>query len=181
MGTKIAPAGTDPEAGVSSRDVTFIHDEIHLSARLFIPKLTITPNQKLPLIVYFHGTGFCVSSAFDPNYHNYLNSLVSQANVVAVCVNYRLQESSRTIPAGYEDGWAALKWVAVASHCNGKRQEAWLNDHVDFGRIFLSGETAGTNFVLNLAIAAGGADVGVRLLGGGSGPPLLQGSTTIHG
>lgn len=174
LGTEIAPAGSDPETGVSSKDVT-IFPEIHLSARLFLPKLT-TPKQKLPLLVYFHGSGFCVSSAFDPTNHRYLNSLVSQANVVAVSVDYR-KAPEHPIPAAYEDGWAALQWVA--SHCNGKGQEAWLNDHADFGRIFLAGESAGANIVHNMAIAAGGADAGVRLLGVALVHPFFWGSTPI--
>ena len=179
LGTEIFPAGTDPKTGVSSKDLTII-PEIDLSARLFLPKLTNTPNnhQKLPLLVYFHGSAFCVSSAFDPTYHNFLNSLVSEANVVAVSVNYK-KAPEHPIPAAYEDGWAALQWVA--SHCNGNGQEAWLNDHADFGRIFLSGDSAGANIVHNLALATGGGggEVGVRLLGVALVHPYFWGSTPI--
>ena len=177
-GTEVVPAGTDPQTGVSSKDVTII-PEIDLSARLFLPKLT-NPNQKLPLLVYFHGGGFYLSTPFAPNYHNYLNSLVSQANVVAVSVNYR-KAPEHPIPAAYEDSWAALQWVA--SHCNGNGPEAWLNEHANFERIFLSGESAGANIVHNLAMAAGRGDaesgLGVRLLGVALVHPFFWGSTPI--
>lgn len=44
-------------------------------------------------------------------------SLVAEANVIAISVDYRLAPEY-PIPIAYEDSWAALKWVA--SHCNGQ-------------------------------------------------------------
>lgn len=178
LGTEVVPAGTDSQTGVSSKDVTIV-PEIGLSARLFLPKVT-HPNQKLPLLVYFHGGAFCVSTPFAPNYHNYLNSLVSQANVVAVSVNYR-KAPEHPIPAAYEDSWVALQWVA--SHRDGNGMETWLNDHGNFERIFLAGDSAGANIVHNLAMAAGGADaesgLGMRLLGVALVHPYFWGATPV--
>lgn len=86
-GTEIIPPGLDPKTGVESNDMV-ISSETGLSARLFIPKTTIKKTQKLPL-VYFHGGGLVIESPFSFFYHSYLNSLVAEANVIAVSVHYR--------------------------------------------------------------------------------------------
>ncbi|KAG6390285.1 hypothetical protein SASPL_148017 [Salvia splendens] len=65
LGTGFAPAS--------------LHPETSLSARLYLP------TTKLPLVLYFHGGAFCISSSADPLYHSMLNSLVS--------VDYRLAPS----------------------------------------------------------------------------------------
>ena len=67
---------------------------------------------------------------------------MSEANVVAISVNYR-KAPEHPIPAAYEDSWAAFQWVE--SHCNNGGPEAWLNEHVDFERVFLAGESSGAN------------------------------------
>jgi hypothetical protein len=66
VGTEIAPPSLDPQTGVESKDVV-ISPETGVSARLYIPKTT---PKKLPLLVYFHGGGFCIETAFSPQYHN---------------------------------------------------------------------------------------------------------------
>ncbi|MBA0765215.1 hypothetical protein Gotri_014461 [Gossypium trilobum] len=77
------------------------------------------PNQKLPLLVYFHGGAFCVSSPFTPKYNNYLNALVAEANVIAVSVNYR-KAAKHPMPTAYEDSWAkrAATWDSFANPDN---------------------------------------------------------------
>eukprot|EP00257_Ricinus_communis_P025635 XP_025013049.1 probable carboxylesterase 12 [Ricinus communis] len=68
------------------------------------------------------------------------------------------------IPIAYEDSWAALKWIA--SHCDGGGPESWLNDHADFGRVFLGGDSAGANIAHNMGIQAGVEGLnGVKVLG----------------
>ncbi|KAL6211680.1 hypothetical protein ACLB2K_016903 [Fragaria x ananassa] len=90
LGTARVPASIHPETGVQSKDVV-ISTSPPISARLYIPKSSASSesSQKLPVLVYFHGDGFCIESSFSPTYHNYLNSFVSEANVVAVSVDYR--------------------------------------------------------------------------------------------
>ncbi|MCL7039863.1 hypothetical protein MKW94_020255 [Papaver nudicaule] len=68
MGTEVVPPSIeDPKTGVSSKDVVII-PETGVSARLYVPKL-IQNNKKLPLLVYFHGGGFCIDTPFSPTYH----------------------------------------------------------------------------------------------------------------
>ncbi|GAA0176370.1 deacetylase [Lithospermum erythrorhizon] len=150
VGTDIVPATLNSPNYVSSKDVT-ISPEKHVSARLYLPT-NIKKEEKLPLLIYFHGGAFCLCSPFCALYHNYLTSLVSKANVVAVSVDYRLAPEN-PLPAAYEDSWDALLWVVSHSSCHGP--ESWLNDHVDFGRVFVGGDSAGANISHNIAQRAG--------------------------
>ncbi|KAJ7954915.1 2-hydroxyisoflavanone dehydratase-like [Quillaja saponaria] len=147
----------DPETGVSSKDITISQNPL-ISARLFLPKLT-QPNQKLPILVFIHGGAFCFESAFSSNQHRYMNSLVSQAQVVAVSVEYRLAPE-HLLPVAYEDCWTALQWVA--SHANAIHEEPWLVEHGIFEKLHITGDSAGANIVHNILMRAG-----VEVLPGG--------------
>ncbi|XP_062023842.1 probable carboxylesterase 12 [Rosa rugosa] len=162
-GTSTLPASIDPQTGVQSKDVV-ISTAPPVSIRLYIPKSTTTEStRKLPLLVYFHGGGFCNGSAFSPTYHNYLNSLVSEANVVAVSVDYRLVPE-HPLPAAYEDSWATLKWVE--SHFAGNGPEDWLNRHAELNRVFFSGDSAGANIAHHMGLRVGSEKlVGFKLNG----------------
>ncbi|KAB2602926.1 carboxylesterase 12 [Pyrus ussuriensis x Pyrus communis] len=119
-GTDVVPTSLDPQTGVECKDAV-ISAETGLSARLYIPKTKITTNStKLPLLIYYHGGGFCMGSPFCAYYHNYLTTLVAEANVVAVSVDYR-KAPENPLPLGYDDSWAALGWVQ--SHIEGQGPE----------------------------------------------------------
>ncbi|XP_044490258.1 probable carboxylesterase 7 [Mangifera indica] len=150
MGNDIVPPSLDPKTNVDSKDVVY-SPENSLSVRLYIPK-NVTQGQKLPLLVYFHGGGFCIESPFSPLYHNYINSLVAEANIVVVSVQYRRAPESH-LPCAYDDSWKALKWVA--SHVNGSGPEDWLNSHADFEKVFFSGDSAGANIAHRMGIKSG--------------------------
>ncbi|KAI3525406.1 hypothetical protein L1887_04175 [Cichorium endivia] len=123
----------------------------HISARLYIPK---TPNtdHKLPLIIFYHGGAFIIESAESSLYHNFLNLIVSESNVVAVSVDYRLAPEF-PLPIAYEDSWEAIQWVA--KHVNGNGPEPWLNEYADLHNVFLAGDSAGGNIAHNMAIRVG--------------------------
>ncbi|XP_017970068.1 PREDICTED: probable carboxylesterase 12 [Theobroma cacao] len=162
LGTQTVPPGLDPKTNVESKDVVF-SQETGQYVRLYIPKAIRSSSQKLPLLVYFHGGGFCIETASSPTYHNYLNSLVSEANIVAVSVDYR-RAPEHPIPVAYDDSWAALKWVA--SHFGGNGPEEWLNCHADFDKVYLSGDSAGANIAHHIAIKIGKEKLdGVNLAG----------------
>ncbi|KAF9684289.1 hypothetical protein SADUNF_Sadunf04G0102500 [Salix dunnii] len=160
--TEPVPPSSDPLTGVTTKD-TVVSQENSLSVRLFIPKIT-DPTQKLPLLIYIHGGAFCVESPFSPLYHNYLTDLVHKANVIAVSVQYR-RAPEHPLPAAYDDSWAAIHWVA--SHVNGEGPEFWLNEHADFDRTFLAGDSAGANIAHNMAVRAGTMNglIGVKIVG----------------
>ncbi|CAJ1939425.1 unnamed protein product [Sphenostylis stenocarpa] len=150
-GVQVVPPGLHPETNVESKDVV-ISEEHGISARLYIPKTTYPPRNKLPLLVYFHGGAFIIETPFSPNYHNLLNNIVSEANVIGVSVHYR-RAPEHPVPAAHEDSWVALKWVA--SHSGGTGSEEWLNEHADFGKVFFAGDSAGANIASYLGIRLG--------------------------
>ncbi|KAA8536179.1 hypothetical protein F0562_028657 [Nyssa sinensis] len=148
------PPSSHPETEVQSKDIV-IAPETGVCARLYIPDWT-NPDHKLPLLVYFHGGGFITGSAFYKNYHDYLNSIVAAANVVAVSVNYRLAPEN-PLPIAYDDSWDVIKWVA--SHSKGCGDEEWLNQYVDFERVFYAGDSSGGNIAHNMAMRVGSGEL----------------------
>ncbi|KAK7308183.1 hypothetical protein VNO77_41782 [Canavalia gladiata] len=174
----VPPTLEDPTTGVSSKDV-MISDNPPISARMFLPKLIQfqsqendypNQNQKVPILVYFHGGGFFFESAFGQVHHKYITLFVSAADVLVVSVEYRLAPET-LLPAAYDDCWDALKWVAT-------KAEPWLINHGDFNRVFIGGDSAGANIVHNIALRAG-AEVlpgDVKLLGAFVSHPYFYGS-----
>ncbi|XP_027120378.1 probable carboxylesterase 12 [Coffea arabica] len=161
----VPPADSDdPQStgGVRSKDV-IISSETQACARLYLPA-TVKPDEKLPVLIYIHGGAFVIGSAFGVVYHSYLTSVVAEANVVAVSVEYRLAPE-HPIPACFDDSWAVTKWVD--SHANRKGPEPWLNNHADFSRVFLAGDSAGGNIAHYMTVKASqeGLGDGVKLEG----------------
>ncbi|KAJ4716343.1 2-hydroxyisoflavanone dehydratase-like [Melia azedarach] len=155
------PPSNHHTTGVRSKDV-FISSEPPVSARVFIPKLT-DPNQKIRLLLYVHGGGFSMQSAFAPYYHNFCSRVSAQANAIVVSVEYGLFPD-RPIPACYDDSWVALKWAA--SHVSRNGPDPWLNDHADFGKVFIGGDSAGGNISHTLAFRVGSTGLpGVKVVG----------------
>ncbi|KAJ7967439.1 2-hydroxyisoflavanone dehydratase-like [Quillaja saponaria] len=144
---KKIPPSDDPITGVQSKDVV-VSTEPPVSVRIFLPKI-IDRTRKLPVLLYMHGGGFCMQSAFSRRYHNYVSSLIAEANIIAVSVEYGLFPD-RPIPACYDDSWAALQWVA--SHVYGNGSDPWLNEFSDFRRVFIGGDSAGGNITHTLLV-----------------------------
>lgn len=93
-----------------------------------------------------------MQSAFSAQYHNFTSYIAAEANVIVVSVEYGLFPT-RPVPACYDDSWAALQWVAL--HSSGNGPEPWLNDHADFQRVNIGGDSAGGNISHTLAFRAG--------------------------
>ncbi|CAI9098792.1 OLC1v1035499C1 [Oldenlandia corymbosa var. corymbosa] len=164
----VPPCLDDPITSVSSKDIK-VSSEV--SARLYLPKITHPSTEKLPILVYFHGGGFCLDSAFASFHHSYLNLLISKANAVTISVEYRLAPE-HPLPAVYEDSWAALQWVASNSVADSEiegniNREPWLINYGDFGKVYLGGDSAGGNIVHNMALRTGVENLigGVKILG----------------
>ncbi|XP_062099595.1 probable carboxylesterase 2 [Humulus lupulus] len=159
-GTQVAPTGLDPQTGVVSKDVLVV-PQTGVSARLYRPELKT--DKPVPLVVYFHGGGFFISSTGDPVYHNSLNKLAAEAQIIVVSVNYRLAPEN-PLPTAYEDCWEALRWVSSHSVEGGVQSpEPWLKDHVDFDRVFLAGDSAGANVAHHLICRISEQDPSPRL------------------
>ncbi|KAL0281820.1 UNVERIFIED_CONTAM: putative carboxylesterase 17 [Sesamum radiatum] len=102
----------------------------------------------IPLMVYFHGGGFCVGSASWSCYHEFLAKLASRLSCAVVSVNYRLAPEN-PLPAAYDDGVKALVWLTQQNFVRGND---WWTSKCDFSSIFLAGDSAGANIAYNVAL-----------------------------
>ncbi|KAJ6905969.1 hypothetical protein NC652_023655 [Populus alba x Populus x berolinensis] len=162
--TDFVEAGVDTETGVQSKDVV-ISPEANVKARIFLPKID-GPAKKLPLLVHYHGGGFCLGSPFASAFKTFLSTLATQANVIAVSIDYRLAPEHK-LPAAYDDSLAGLRWIA--EHSDGKGPEPWINEHADLGRVILAGESAGGTLAHYVAVQAGAAGLaGVAIKSSGT-------------
>ncbi|KAK9758091.1 hypothetical protein RND81_01G206100, partial [Saponaria officinalis] len=140
------PASYDPKTRVRSRDVTISNSS--LSARNYVPD-NLSKKTKIPLVIYVHGGGFCIYSSSSPIYHNDLNSLVSEANVIAVSPGYRLAPEF-PIFVCYEDSWAVAHWATAHD------PDPWLARWTDLTRVYFAGDSVGANITHDMAGRAGG-------------------------
>ncbi|PAN32321.1 hypothetical protein PAHAL_5G478200 [Panicum hallii] len=124
-------------------------------------------NNKLPVLVHFHGGGYCVGSYDQLGGADYLRRrLAADLPAVVLSVQYRLAPEHR-LPAAIEDGAAFLAWLR-AQAALGAGAEPWLAESADFAWTFLSGVSAGANLAHHLAVRAGSGQVAlapVRLAG----------------
>ncbi|KAK1324807.1 putative carboxylesterase 2 [Acorus calamus] len=157
----VSPPSLDPLTGVTSKDV-IVSSDTGVIARLYLPKLS-SPQTKLPLFIFFHGGAFCMWRPSSTAYHQYINSLTSQANVVAVSIDYR-RPPEHPLPTAYDDSWDAVKW-ALSHAEGGGGPDAWLSDHVDFDKVYLAGDSAGANIAHNMAMRARGVGKDLKFEG----------------
>ncbi|KAJ7967434.1 Alpha/Beta hydrolase fold protein [Quillaja saponaria] len=143
--------GLDSKTGVQTKDVVVSTETGVPGARIFLPKIN-GPDQKLPLLLHYHGGAFCIGSPFDILTYNLLTSLAIEADVIAISVDYRLAPE-HYLPIAYDDSWAALQWIAT--HSNGEGPEPWINQYADLGRVFLMGESAGATIAHHVTVRAG--------------------------
>ncbi|XP_011011184.1 PREDICTED: probable carboxylesterase 17 [Populus euphratica] len=129
---------------VSAKDI-FINKFTNLWARIYVSNRSGT----LPLLVYFHGGGFCVGSAAWSSYHEFLANLASKASCIILSINYRLAPENR-LPSAYDDGIDAFSWVKQQV-LNGSPEHNWWLSRCNFSSVFLSGDSAGANIAYNVA------------------------------
>jgi len=93
-----------------------------------------------PALMFFHGGGW-VLGGFD-TYGPLCRQLANATGRVVVFVDYRLAPE-HPFPAGLEDAWKALEWVAANA--------TWLG--IDKERIAVAGDSAGGNLAAVTALA----------------------------
>ncbi|XP_051131464.1 probable carboxylesterase 12 [Andrographis paniculata] len=156
------PPSTDPQNGVVSRDAV-VSPENNLAVRLYLPQTKTAA--KLPLLIYIHGGAFSVQSAFSSVYHPYVNSLAADSKSVVVSIEYRLAPE-HPLPACYDDSYAAVKWVGSHSRV-GQGPDPWLNEHADFERVYIAGDSAGANIAHDVVVrsASPAENLGLKFSG----------------
>lgn len=124
-----------PEVGVVEQAIPGPAGEIAL--RIY------TPQGDGPFggLVFFHGGGWTIG---DLDTHDHpCRTLCHDAGIVVVSVDYRLAPEN-PYPAGLDDAWAALRWVA--SH--------GADLDIDPSRLAVGGDSAGGNLAAVVAIRA---------------------------
>ncbi|CAK8564927.1 unnamed protein product [Lathyrus sativus] len=146
--------------GVAIRDVTM--NTIH-RARLYLPEKTPKENEKLPILVHFHGGGFCISEPDWFMYYKVYTQFVKSTR--SICVSPFLRRApEHRLPAAIDDGLTTLRWLQ--SVAKGDTRDEWLEKHGDFDRVFLIGDSSGGNLVHEVSARAGSTDLRpVRLAG----------------
>jgi acetyl esterase/lipase len=134
--------------GVATRDVTtatFIaNDGFIPHARLYLPEKTTKDNTKLPIVIHFHGGGFCITEPDSFIYYNVYTKFVRCTR--SICVSPFLRRApEHRLPAAIDDGFATLQWLQ--SVAKGDAFDPWLEEHGDFNKVFLIGDSSGGNLV----------------------------------
>ncbi|KAJ9140472.1 hypothetical protein P3X46_031118 [Hevea brasiliensis] len=137
------PASMKSTNGYKFKDVV-IDESKPITARLFIPESSAS---QLPVMVYFHGGGFCIGSTTWLGYHQFLRDLSVTSQAIVLSIDYRLAPENR-LPIAYDDCYSSLEWL---SHQVGV--EPWLK-LADLSRVFLSGDSAGGNIAHHVAVRA---------------------------
>ncbi|SFC29537.1 acetyl esterase [Nocardioides terrae] len=125
-----------PSAAVTIEDVT-----IEGGSRLHVHRPSSAPAGPLPVVVNFHGGGWCLGT---PEQSAWLASHVAaQVGAIVVSPTYRLAPE-HPYPAAVDDAWAVLQWVTsnAVSLCG------------DPARIAVMGDSAGGNLAAVTALMA---------------------------
>ncbi|KAL6647014.1 hypothetical protein ACP70R_014451 [Stipagrostis hirtigluma subsp. patula] len=110
---------------------------------------------KLPVLVHFHGGGFCLGSCTWANVHAFCLRLAAEAGAVVLSAGYRLAPEHR-LPAAVDDGAGFLRWLREQA-VNAAAADGWLAEAADFGRVFVTGDSAGGTIAHHLAVRGGSA------------------------
>ncbi|KAJ4980641.1 hypothetical protein NE237_031478 [Protea cynaroides] len=162
---KPVPAHNEFIDGVAVRDLTLDKKSGISGIRLYLPERNPdNGEEKLPILVHFHGGGFCISQPEWYMYYHIYTRLVQTARVICVSVKLRLAPEHR-LPAACEDGYSVLLWLRAVAL--GELSEPWLEANGDFKRIFLIGDSSGGNLVHEVAARAGSEDLDLVKLAGG--------------
>lgn len=144
---EIAPPSPHSSTTCKSKDV-IIHPSKPITARLFLPN-SASSSHKLPVLLYFHGGGFCIGSTTWLGYHKFLSDFSDASRSIVLSVDYRLAPEHR-LPTAYEDCYSTLEWLRDQVSAG---SEPWLQQ-ADLSRVFLSGDSAGGNIAHHVALKA---------------------------
>ena len=102
-------------------------------------------NNKLPVLVHFHGGGYCIGSYDQLGGADHLRRrLAAELPAVVLSVQYRLAPEHR-LPAAVEDAATFFAWLRGQA-------DPWLAESADLARTFVSGVSAGANLAHHVVV-----------------------------
>ncbi|KAF5737807.1 hypothetical protein HS088_TW13G00697 [Tripterygium wilfordii] len=140
-------------APVLSKDIP-INQSNNTWARLYLPRHALessSTNALLPLIIYYPGGGFVISSTATSIIYNFCSNLALRLSVVVVSINYRVGPE-HLLPAAYDDAIEALQWIKFT-------EDSWVRDHADLTNCFIMGGSAGGNIAYHVGLRVAAEDV----------------------
>jgi acetyl esterase/lipase len=164
---------SDPPAHAVRRDLPIewkdvVYDEAYgLRLRMYRPTETTHRggNKKHPVVVYFHGGGFCIGSFEHPSFHEVGLRIAHDLPAVVLSADYRLAPEHR-LPAAHHDAETVLSWLSGHAVSG---TDPWLSESALFERVFVFGDSSGGNIAHHLAVRHGsgrGLDIDpVRIAG----------------
>ncbi|MBS0340405.1 MAG: alpha/beta hydrolase [Proteobacteria bacterium] len=132
-------------------------DGAQLPIRLYAPS-----NERLPVLLYFHGGGFTIGSI--ATHDTLCRVLAHKAGCAVVSLDYRLAPEHR-FPTAHDDAWDAFAFVAG---------EGGSGLRLDTSRLAVGGDSAGGTLAAACAIQARDAGIAVAL------QMLFYPGTTAH-
>lgn len=145
---KTSPSPDKPIDGVTTTDFT-IDEDRNLWFRLYNPvfRTSTTDNEvNIPVIFYFHGSGFVCMAANSKLFDDLCYRLARLLPAVIISVNYRLAPEHR-YPCQYEDGFDVIKFID-------KSYLEVLPNHANLKHSFVAGDSAGGNLAHHMALKA---------------------------
>ncbi|KAK9132388.1 hypothetical protein Scep_011916 [Stephania cephalantha] len=156
--------------GVAVYDL-IIDSKSDLIVRVYEPKGILNDDEsKLPIVLHFHGGGFCISQYDWAMYYHVYTRLASTIRAIVVSVKLRLAPEHR-LPAAIEDAYSALLWIRSLAQVLESVKPSHELARADFNRVFLIGDSSGGNLVHAVAARAGEEDLS---------PLRLAGAIPVH-
>ena len=153
LASSLAALAGDLEAVGSVHDTVAAAEGIEVPVRIYTPA-GVSQSGRLPVTVFFHGGGWVLGD-LDSQDH-IARIMANRSGTIVVSVDYRLAPEHR-FPAGIEDAYAAVSWVAANAAGFGG----------DGRRIAVFGESAGGNLAAALVQEArrrGGPRIALQVL-----------------
>ncbi|XP_047060694.1 probable carboxylesterase 15 [Lolium rigidum] len=148
--------------GVQWKDVVY-HAVRGLRARVYRPASSppLAGSSKLPVLVYFHGGGYCIGSYTQPPFHSFCLRAAAELPALVLSVQYRLAPEHR-LPAAIEDGADFLSWLrGQAELAATGGADPWLAESADFARTFVSGVSGGANLAHHITVDVASAQLAI--------------------
>ncbi|WP_449455865.1 alpha/beta hydrolase [Streptomyces dangxiongensis] len=153
LASSLSALAGDVEPVGSVHDAVAAAEGLEVPVRIYTPA-TVPRSGPLPVTVFFHGGGWVLGD-LDSQDH-IARIMANRSGTIVVSVDYRLAPEHR-FPAGFEDAYAALTWVAANAGGFGG----------DGQNIAVFGESAGGNLTAALVQEAqrrGGPRIALQVL-----------------